>query len=132
MTDAPHHTLTVTRDPDPEFGPTADITCHGVTDNCAEWTECKIAECPGNTGQDDTLYDVSPYAHGQEHRRFDEQAADDYWAVRTGHCWAENHGDAEAEEFAEKQQLGAGEYAVAVVVDDTSMTITFVDETAAA
>jgi hypothetical protein len=128
----PHHTLTVSRDPDPEFGPTADITCHGVTDACAEWSECKVAECPGNTGQDDVLYDVSPHAHEQEHRRFDEQGPDDYWAVRTGFCWAENHGDAEAAEFAEEQKLGAGQYPVIVEVDDTSMSITLLNEKAAA
>lgn len=122
------HTLIIKVDRHPldHEPPDVDFTvkCHGVTDACAEWTECKQADCPGNTGGDDTLYDVSPIAHGQEHRYFDETTATGYWAVRTGGCWAENNGHAAAEEFAEEQGLADGTYDVDVEVDDSTVIIT--------
>ncbi len=120
------HTLIVSRDPDPQYGPDAEIRCNGVTETCAEWVECKVAECPANTGGDDTLYDVSDVAHGQQHRYFDQQPYG-FWAVRSGGCYAESRNDADAQEFAEEQKLGSGEYPVNVEVDASTVIITLAE-----
>ncbi len=113
------HTLIVTRDPDDEYGPDADIQCPGVTEACAEWIECSRTFCSVHAS-DDTLTDV--IGHGETHRYFDQQPHG-YWAVRTGFCYAENHGDAEASEFAEERKLDAGRYAVTVEVDDSTIIL---------
>lgn len=115
------HILTVLRDADEEFGPDADISCPGVTEACAEWVECTSAECKAFADERTSADDFT--AHGQEHRYFDEQPSG-YWAVRTGFCYAENHGYAEASEFAEQEKLDAGRYAVTVEVDDSTIIIT--------
>ena len=125
-----NHTLIVSRDPDPELMPDAEIECHGVTDACAEWTECRVAECPGNTGQDDTLWDVSDMAHGVQHRYIYNDAGD-FWGVRSGGCYAMNRNDADAQEFAEEHNLGSGRYAVDVEIDDSTVIITLATALAA-
>lgn len=108
-----NHVIVVLRDPDGEFAPDVEIECPGVTDACAEWIECKVADCPANTGGDDTFYDVSDVAHGEQHRYID-----DTWMIRTGFCYAENHGHDAAGQFVERHQLGAGRYEVVPEFDD--------------
>lgn len=85
------------------------IECPGVSNACRMWTECDVPECPGRTGQDDTLYDVSDIAHGQPHKYID-----DSWMVPTDTCYliiADELPDA-AGYLASKQNLGAGRYQV--------------------
>lgn len=116
------HTLIVTRDP--EFGTDAEIRCAQVTDDCAEWVECKEANCRAVDVED--AY-ARPTAHGQQHQFFDE-GGESYWAVRSGFCYAENHGDPDAAEFAEKHDLNSGRYAVDVEVDDSTIILALVAE----
>jgi hypothetical protein len=118
------HTITVLRDADPELMPEAEIHCPGVTDTCAEWVECQNPECAAEDDERSTLDDYT--AHDQQHRYFDEQPSG-YWAVRSGFCYAENHGDAEASEFAEREKLGAGRHNVLVEVDDSTVILTLAD-----
>jgi len=115
------HILTVLRDADEEFGPSADISCPGVTEACAEWVECTSAECKTFADERPSADDFT--AHGQEHRYFDE-SHDSYWGIRSGFCYAENSGDAAAEEFAEQEKLDAGRYTVTVEVDGSTVIIT--------
>lgn len=108
------HTLTITgtgfgRDPaEPEF----TITCPGVTDACAEWVECPNGDCPGWGARDDE-FEVGNLAHGEEHSNLDGT-----WMIRSGGCYAETHGHAEAAEFAERNHLSAGQYHVRPQFDD--------------
>ena len=106
------HTLIIGADPlepaDPDLF-TYEIHCPGVTDACRLWVGCEVPECPGNTGGDDTLYDVSDVAHGQKHRYIDES-----WMVQTDHCYlvsADEMPDA-ASFLVTKAGLSAGEYQV--------------------
>lgn len=125
-----HHILTVTRDADAEYGAAADITCPGVTDTCAEWTECKRTFCSARAAEDDGSTDA--IAHGEQHRYFDEDTPVGYWAIRSGECYAQNHGEAAAEEFAEEQQLGSGTYSVTVEADGSDVILALVDSPAEA
>jgi hypothetical protein len=91
------------------------IECPGVTDACRMWVGCDIPDCPGNTGDDDTLYDVSNIAHGKPHKYID-----DSWMVPTDTCYliaADELPDA-AEFLATKDGLVPGRYAVGHDFDD--------------
>lgn len=111
------HTLVVTMHSDClDMEPTDvdyAVECPGVTTACAEWVLCKVAECPGNNGGDDTLYDVSNVAHGVEHRYVDSSSGG-FWGVQSGACYivgADEMPDA-ADYLATKEELGAGRYLV--------------------
>jgi hypothetical protein len=116
-----NHTLVVHRGHEAEFGPDASIECHGVTETCAEWVECK-PEC--NAAGDNTGVTDDFTAHGFQHRYFDQQPYG-FWAVRSGGCYAEGRNDADAVEFAEEQKLSSGRYPVNVEVDDSTVIISF-------
>ncbi|WP_433730803.1 hypothetical protein ACQP2Y_21055 [Actinoplanes sp. CA-051413] len=124
-----HHILTVTRDADDEYGPAADITCPGVTETCAEWVECKRTVCSARATDDDS---TDATAHGEQHRYFDEDTPTGYWAVRSGDCYAQNHGEAAAEEFAEERHLGSGTYPVTVEADGSTVILVMADSPAEA
>jgi hypothetical protein len=94
-----------------------EIKCLGITDECAEWINCEVPECPGSTGGDDTLHDVSDVAHGQQHKYLDES-----WMVRSGSCYLANHGHDMAGQVAEKLGLGDGRYEVTPEFDDGTLT----------
>jgi hypothetical protein len=92
-----------------------EVHCPGVTDACRLWVGCEVPECPGSTGGDDTLYDVSDVAHGQKHRYIN-----DSWMVPTDGCYlvaADEMPDAAAF-LVTKADLGAGEYKIGHDFDD--------------
>lgn len=113
------HKLIVNRPDDDSYGPEAEIICDDVTDNCAEWVECLEVGCPK---EDFVSIYVLPIVHGVQHRYFDE-GWDGYWAVRSGFCYADNHGFEYAQEYAEERGLATGMYDVHVEVDDSSVII---------
>lgn len=109
-----NHLIVLARDPDPEFAPDVDIECPGVTDACAEWIECMISTCPGKT--DSSLFGEGDVGHGVQHRNI--QGA---WMVRSGFCFAENHGHGVASEFVERHELGAGRHEVIPEFEDDTL-----------
>ncbi len=120
----PDHTLIVVRDHDDEFGPDASIECHGVTEACAEWIECRKPECSTDDDERSALDDFT--AHGEQHR-YSNGDLGNFWAVRSGGCYAESRNDADAQEFAEKRRLGSGRYPVDVEIDDSTVIITLAE-----
>lgn len=116
------HTLAVIGDPsDPHSDLYQyEIDCPGVTDACRMWTVCNVVDCPGRTGDDDTLYDVSNIAHGQPHRYID-----DGWMVPTDTCYliaADEMPDVAADMVA-KESIGPGSYRVDHDFDDGRLSI---------
>ena len=113
----PNHVLTIKIDV--PHGAYADmdvsIECPGVTDACAEWVECPDGDCPGYGGRDDEFEDGNR-AHGEEHRNIDGA-----WMIRSGFCFAENHGHDAAGQMAERLSLGIGRYEVIPEFDDGTL-----------
>lgn len=104
-----------------------DIECPGVTDVCAEWVECGVAECTMPAEYNHSSRDA--LGHGVEHRWFREPSI---WGVRSGFCFAAIHGHDIAGEVAERLRLGAGRYEVDPEFEDGSLQdLALVDEDAA-
>lgn len=99
-----------------DFSYDISIECPAVTDACAEWVECAVAGCTVpheyNHGARDAL------GHGVEHRWFREPSI---WGVRSGFCFALNHGHAAGEELAERLHLHTGRYEVEPEFEDGSL-----------
>lgn len=112
------HTLIVTRDPYPDLPSMASITCPGVTPACAMWSPCEEPGCVSVTAPEQLPEEIWQITlHGVEHRWFDEEVSREFWAVETDRCYAEETGDAPAEEFADDKNLPSGQYPVTVEIN---------------